>query len=403
MRQCDGSLRDAGQQTVQVLADRLGMQVAYLSRVNRDEHSLRLLEVHAYSGGSNLKQGTRIPLSQSFCSAISTPGTSETMAIDDMRSHPVFRSRPVAVDFSMFRSYLGTRIVLSDGSLFGTLAVLDPAPRQFTRDQGDFIEVLAGFLASRIEHERTRKRLNSAMMTQRATNADLERVDHVKSDFVKLASHEFRTALAGIQGFSEMIRDEDLTPAEIKEFASDINQDARRLNRMIDQMLNLDHLEAGRIDLKVVATDLNAMIRSAANIVLESGRDQRIDLRLADQLFVNGDPLRLADVIEQLVQYAVTRSSPGGDVEIVTHVDGEFAHVEIRDSGRGMSIPQLNSVFELKSHVDAETGHFKPSSGFGLAIVRQIVELHGGSAWTTSDGCDGAQYHVTIPLAEVSR
>src|SRR6266566_905645 len=96
-----------------------------------------------------------------------------------------------------------------------------------------------------------------------ANLAGLERLSQLKSEFVSLVSHEFRTALVGIQGFSEMIRDQDLTPVETKSFAGDINNDALRLNRMITEMLDLDRIEAGRMTLNIASVDLNAILDDA--------------------------------------------------------------------------------------------------------------------------------------------
>src|SRR4029077_1089097 len=100
---------------------------------------------------------------------------------------------------------------------------------------------------------------------QRKAVAQLEALNSAKSDFVSIVSHEFRTPLTGIQGFSELMRDEDLTPAEMKEYASDINKDAQRLNRMITEMLDLDRMESGRMTLNREPTDINAVIAEAAD------------------------------------------------------------------------------------------------------------------------------------------
>ncbi len=402
MQRRHGSLREAGSTLLRALIDQLGVRTAYLARVDREDQVLRVLVVESRPDGCALQHGSKLCLSQTFCAGISDSGTSDTLAINDISRDPRYQSHPIVSELSSARSYLGARITLADGSQFGTLAAIDRVPREITPDDVDFVQALACFIARQIDRERIQKRLDVAATAQRAVNVDLERVNHVRSDFVKIASHEFRTALAGIQGFSEMIRDEDLSLAEIREFADDINTDAHRLNTMIDEMLNLDRLEAGQIDLAMVPTDLNAIVRSVVPLLLQPGSDTRINLRSSGGLIVNGDRGRLAEVIERLVQHAITRSPAGGEIDVATGAEGGVAHVDIRDRGQGMTQPQINSMFDLASHVDAETGHFRPAAGFGLAIVRQIVELHGGSVWTKSNGVSGAQVHLTIPLAEIS-
>ena len=96
--------------------------------------------------------------------------------------------------------------------------------------------------------------------------AGIERLNHLKSEFITLVSHEFRTGLVGIQGFSEMIRDsEDLAKEDIKAFAADINKDAQRLNRMINDMLDLDRIEAGRLTLRMEPVDINVVLQDAVD------------------------------------------------------------------------------------------------------------------------------------------
>src|SRR4051794_34149750 len=113
----------------------------------------------------------------------------------------------------------------------------------------------------------TEAELRNALASQLAVNARLEHLSTIRSRFVSIVTHEFRTALTGIQGFSEMIRDEDLSVTETKEFANDINEDAKRLNRMITDMLDMDRIESGRMVLQRDRVDLNALIVEEASDV----------------------------------------------------------------------------------------------------------------------------------------
>src|SRR5260370_32813832 len=105
---------------------------------------------------------------------------------------------------------------------------------------------------------------HTAQEASMANLAGLERLSQLKSELVSLVTHEFRTALVSIQSFSEMIRDQELSPDETKSFAGDINKDAERLNRLITEMLELDRIEAGRMILKIVSVDLNSIVMEAA-------------------------------------------------------------------------------------------------------------------------------------------
>src|SRR5713226_8671370 len=153
---------------------------------------------------------------------------------------------------------------------------------------------------------------HTAQEAAMANLAGLERLSRLKSEFVSLVSHEFRTALVGIQGFSEMIRDQDLAPGEAKAFAGDINNDAQRLNRMITEMLDLDRIEAGRLTLNVVPLDLNVLLEDAAQRARATSAKHTIVTRLDPALpAVRGDSDRLFQVVSNLLSNAV-KYSPGG-------------------------------------------------------------------------------------------
>src|SRR5438477_7471864 len=145
------------------------------------------------------------------------------------------------------------------GQLAGALSFSQvDRPREWTADDVRLIEAVAQELRVAITAA-------EAFERQRAAVAELERLNRAKSDFVSIVSHEFRTPLTGIQGFSEMMAGEDLTLEEMREYAGDINKDAHRLNRMITEMLDLDKMESGRMQLHREPLDLNAIGSDAAD------------------------------------------------------------------------------------------------------------------------------------------
>src|SRR6266850_757213 len=158
------------------------------------------------------------------------------------------------------QAVLGVPLVRT-GTLLGAVVLRAyDARARFTLDDARLLSLFGDQAVSALTNA-------EAFERQRAAMEQLERVNRAKSEFVSIVSHEFRTPLTGIQGFSEMMKDEDLTIAEMKEYASDINKDAHRLNRMITEMLDLDRMEAGRMTIHPEATDLNAIISEAADRV----------------------------------------------------------------------------------------------------------------------------------------
>ena len=237
---------------------------------------------------------------------------------------------------------------------------------------------------------------------QRRAVAQLEQLNSAKSDFVSIVSHEFRTPLTGIQGFSELMRDEELTMAEMKEYASDINKDAQRLNRMITEMLDLDRMESGRMTLHRELTDINAIVSEAAGRLAPNSPRHPIHLKLDPELpLVEIDKDKVNQVLLNLLSNAVKYSPGGGPITVTTRVEGELVHVFVRDSGLGIPADSIEKVFERFSRLESGATRYIQGTGLGLPISRQIIEMHGGKAWVESTPGEGSVFQFTLPLVAV--
>lgn len=242
--------------------------------------------------------------------------------------------------------------------------------------------------------------LAQALVVQQQVNAQLERLNKTKSHFVSIVSHEFRTALTGIQGFSEMMRDEEFSVAEMREFAGDINADAQRLNRMITEMLDLDRMESGRMTLHRNQLDLSALLRTVAHWVRPTVPAHPLDLQLTDGLLVLADSDKLTQVIINLISNAVKYSPEGGTITIISGVEDGLAHVRIVDQGVGLPPEALEHIFERYGRVESSATRYVQGTGLGLPISRQIIELHAGRLWAESVLGQGSVFHFTLPLAD---
>jgi len=243
-----------------------------------------------------------------------------------------------------------------------------------------------------------------AFERQRNAVEQLERVNRAKSEFVSIVSHEFRTPLTGIQGFSEMMRDEDLSPAEMKEYASDINKDAQRLTRLINDMLDLSRMEAGRMSLDRQPTDLNAIVSETVERVRPNAPEHQITLELDPSLPpLSGDRDRLTQVVANLLSNAVKYSPTGGPILVRTAPDPGGVHLSVEDHGMGIPAEAIESIWEQYGRVESKQMRGIQGTGLGLPIVRQIVKMHGGRAWAESALGRGSVFHVVLPLAPSSQ
>lgn len=246
----------------------------------------------------------------------------------------------------------------------------------------------------------TSDKLEEALEAQREANSNLEKLDRTKSEFLSIVSHEFRTALTGIQGFSELIRDGGLDPDEVRAYGGYIFNDADRVNRLIGDMLDLDRMESGRMTIRTGGVDINEVLTeaiaraSASTVTVEFKSD--LDPRLP---IVAGDRDRLIQVTSNLVNNAVKYSPEGGTVTLSSRVEGGFALISVTDTGIGIPADEIGHVFERFRRVRSGAAQAIPGTGLGLTIVKQIVEMHGGKIWVESALGHGSSFHFTIPLA----
>jgi signal transduction histidine kinase len=280
------------------------------------------------------------------------------------------------------------------GQLKGALALSQiDRPREWSANDVRLIEAVAHELRAAMTSA-------EAFEQQRRAVAELERLNRAKSDFVSIVSHEFRTPLTGIQGFSEMMSSEDLTLDEMKEYAGDINKDAQRLNRMINEMLDLDKMESGRMQLHEEPVDLNAIATESADRIRPNAPAHPVTVRLDPALgTIMGDRDKLTQVLANLLNNAVKYSPNGGEIVLSTRVEGAAAHLVVRDHGMGIPKEALDSIFERYGRVESRATRNIRGTGLGLPIVRQIVQLHGGTVWAESTVGEGSVFHVTLPLA----
>jgi signal transduction histidine kinase len=249
------------------------------------------------------------------------------------------------------------------------------------------------------DQKRVETDLAQALAVLHATTEKLEHTNKMQNDFVSIISHEFRTPLTAIQGFSELMRDEEFSFQEVKEYAADINADARRLTRMINELLDLNRMKSGRMTLNLEHVDLNAIIGDVVDHIRPTTLCHRFHLQLDDTLPpLSGDRDKLIQVVTNLLSNAIKYSPSGGAVLLSSAVDGQVAHVRVQDQGMGIPADALEHIFESYSRIESEANKYIQGTGLGLPIVRQIVQMHGGKVWAESVLGQGSIFHFTVPV-----
>jgi len=255
-------------------------------------------------------------------------------------------------------------------------------------------------LAALVQESRRAAELAISEAALRATNEQLAELSRAKSDFLSIVSHEVRTPLGSIRGFSEMLRDDAVGPEERIEYAGLINAEAQRLGRLVDDLLDLDRLESGRVHLRLDLVDLRATITAALERAAPTTDGHILRADVGPSLPpLRGDPDQLAQVVGNLVTNAIKYSPRGGAITVGASREDEQVHLWVRDEGIGIPAAMLETVFERYARVESAEHRAIKGTGLGLPIVRQIAELHGGRAWAESQPGRGSRFHVTLPIA----
>ncbi len=232
-----------------------------------------------------------------------------------------------------------------------------------------------------------------------ATNERLEEMNKVQSDFISIVSHEFRTTLTGIQGFSELLCVEEFSTEEVKDYASDINTDARRLTRMINDLLDLERMKSGKMALEIEAVDLNRILEEVVERATLTASKHTLllhqDVRLP---LLQGDSDKLIQVLTNLLSNAIKYAPNGGEIVLTSKRQKNKIHITVQDHGIGIPAHALEEVFAPYSRIDVQRTRYIKGTGLGLAIVRQIVEMHNGHVWVESVLGSGSTFHLLLPL-----
>ncbi len=236
-------------------------------------------------------------------------------------------------------------------------------------------------------------------------NAELRRLDELKSEFLAMVSHELRTPLTAIVGYSRLLLRQahgTLTPKQL-EHQEAIFRGAQRLNDLINDLLDVSRLEAGRIELAPRSLDLRHIVEQVGTVVTPAAHARHIQVRTLlppDVPSVQADPTRLQQILVNLVGNAVKFSKPGGEVRLLAGRYRDQVWVAVEDDGVGIAKEELPRIWDPFYQVEAPMRRRHGGSGLGLAIVRRLVELHGGVVRAESEGeGHGSRFTFTLPVA----
>jgi PAS domain S-box-containing protein len=235
----------------------------------------------------------------------------------------------------------------------------------------------------------------------------LEDSDRQKNEFLAMLAHELRNPLAPIRNAAEFVARARPEDAQAQRSMGIIKRQIAHLTRMVDDLLDISRISQGRIDLKIEPVELSAVVAQAVETVGPLVREKHHTLTIVSDhqtLRVNGDPTRLAQCLENILTNAAKYTDVGGEIELRCRPNGEHAVISISDNGIGVPPELLPRLFDLFVQGDRTLDRAQGGLGIGLAVVKRLVEMHGGTVSATSAGLGkGTTFEITLPRTENTR
>jgi two-component system, chemotaxis family, CheB/CheR fusion protein len=254
-------------------------------------------------------------------------------------------------------------------------------------------------ISQRKQSEAEREALHQS---ERAARAEAEKANRLKDEFLATLSHELRNPLNVILGYAEVLlrSDEARTSQFVRRSAEVLKRNALAQSRLVRDLLDLSRLHIGKLSLNREVVSLTSLIENAVETVSGEAAQKEIELRIegaADVIFVNADPLRFEQIIWNLLNNAVKFTPVGGTVTIRLGSESGRARIVVEDTGPGVDPQFLPHVFEMFRQADASSSRPHGGMGIGLALVKQLIELHGGSVAAASTLGRGATFTIELP------
>lgn len=351
-------------------------------------------------------QASETSLQESVCAHAIL--TDETLVIDDTLLDPRTVDNPLVHNDVNMRFYAGVPLKVNDELPIGTLCVLDTVPRQLSPDQLRALEVLGRQVMMRMT-------LRSALGRERELKQQLEQQrdellhmnerliaeDKSKNLFLAMLSHELRNPLSAMSNGLSLL-DTVESADQQQDTLQMMHRQCGQLTRLLDDLLDVSRISRGKISLKPDKVSLAPILDDAVDTLRADAAAKQIELNLVNvpgQLHVRADAARLLQVIINLLNNAIRYTPAGGQVSLKALQNESEVQIHVRDSGQGICEEDLPRVFDFFVQLENRAGTANQGLGLGLALVHELVHLHGGSVSVHSDGPDrGSTFSVTLPL-----
>ena len=321
--------------------------------------------------------------------------TRSIVHISDVREDPDYVLLGLA-ETNKFRSILSVPM-LRDGNPIGAITVAAPRAVPFPDKQVEVLKTFADQAVIAIENTRLFNEIQDK-------THQLEVANRHKSEFLANMSHELRTPLNAVIGFSEVLLERmfgEVNPKQ-EEYLNDILSSGKHLLSLINDILDLSKIEAGRMELESQPFDLPAALDNALTLIRE--RAARHGLRLEVTVDpglgeVKGEERKVKQVLLNLLSNAVKFTPEGGKISLSASLNDGMAEISVTDTGVGIAREDQEAIFEEFRQVGSDYARKREGTGLGLALARRLVALHGGKLWVESEPGKGSTFTFTLPVS----
>jgi|RhiMethySRZTD1v2_1073278.scaffolds.fasta_scaffold76290_2 signal transduction histidine kinase len=286
----------------------------------------------------------------------------------------------------------------------GVLATSIANPgRQFTQADLRLAMALADRAALAIENSQLYAQERRLRQELEELNQKVQEANRLKTEFVTVVTHELRSPLTSITGYLDLLMEEGCEEAEAREvYLQIVKRNADRLLELINDLLDIARLEAGKLELQRLPLDLEGLIQEVSGALRPQIERKGLHLHLdlaAPLPLVTGDPERLTQILLNLVSNAYKYTPQGGSITIATRAERAGVCIAVQDTGIGLSSEEQQQLFTKFFRAQQPQVREVGGTGLGLAIARALVELHGGKITVVSTPGQGATFNVTLPVA----
>ncbi|MCG6136792.1 MAG: ATP-binding protein [Nostoc sp. LLA-1] len=325
------------------------------------------------------------------------------MTQTELEAHPNWRHfGKEAKNHPPMRGWLVAPLVGRDGQNIGLVQLSDKYEGEFSEADEAILVQLAQMASVALENARLYEAEQQARSAAEASRAEAQAANRIKDEFLAVLSHELRSPLNPILGWSKLLQTGKLDAAQTKKALTTIARNAQLQAELIEDLLDVSRILQGKLSLTSSPINLASIIKAALETVRLAAEAKSIQIQVnldAEMALVAGDSTRLQQIIWNLLSNAIKFTPPGGQVEVLLSQVDNQAQIAVSDNGKGIAANFLPYVFDYFRQADSATTRQFGGLGLGLAIVRHLVELHGGTIQVESQGEGmGATFSFKLPL-----